>query len=193
MTDSSVSGLDWVITQAVASGKPSVVSMSLGGSASRALDRAVEALTSAGIHIAVSAGNKNDDASNYSPSRAPSAITVGASTIEDSRASFSNYGTPVDIFAPGQDVISAWNTDDTVRSISYFQRDSALLTLFHSRLPTRFLEHQWLPLTFLASLPTFWRVTAMFLLLPCRPRSRALPRNALLWISVSATPRIHCI
>ncbi len=130
MTVSSVSGLDWVKTQAASSGNPSVVSMSLGGSASRALDRAVTALTSAGIHIAVAAGNDNDDASYYSPARVPSAITVGASTIDDVRASFSNYGTPVDIFAPGQDVISAWNTDDTVRSVLYiFQRDSALLTL----------------------------------------------------------------
>nr|AIN44165.1 serine proteinase [Volvariella volvacea] len=96
-----ISGLNWVGTQASASGRPSVVSMSLGGVA-------IHQLTSLGVHVVVAAGNNNANAANYSPARAPSAITVGASTIADARASFSNYGTIVDVFAPGQSVISAW-------------------------------------------------------------------------------------
>ncbi|KAF8662094.1 hypothetical protein AX16_001204 [Volvariella volvacea WC 439] len=103
-----VSGLNWVLTQARATGRPSIVSMSLGGGASTSLDSAVASLTSGGVHVVVAAGNNNDDANFYSPARAPSAITVGASTIADARASFSNYGSVVDVFAPGQDVISAW-------------------------------------------------------------------------------------
>ncbi|RDB29494.1 Cuticle-degrading protease [Hypsizygus marmoreus] len=103
-----VSGLNYVLTSARASGRPSIVSMSLGGGASTALDNAVTSLTNAGIHVVVAAGNSNTDAGSTSPARAPSAITVGASTIADARASFSNYGSVVDIFAPGQNVISSW-------------------------------------------------------------------------------------
>ncbi|TFK41179.1 serine protease [Crucibulum laeve] len=91
-TSTIVSGLNWVLTQAEASGRPSVVSMSLGGSASTALDNAVTSLTSAGVHVAVAAGNSNVDAANTSPARAASAIT----------------GAVVDIFAPGANVISTW-------------------------------------------------------------------------------------
>ncbi|KAF9523111.1 serine protease [Crepidotus variabilis] len=108
-----VSGLNYVKSQAASSGRPSIVSMSLGGSATTSLDNAVSSLTSAGVHVAVAAGNSNTDAGSTSPARAPSAVTVGASTIADARASFSNYGSVVDIFAPGQDVISAWGTSDT--------------------------------------------------------------------------------
>ncbi|KXN84282.1 hypothetical protein AN958_12788 [Leucoagaricus sp. SymC.cos] len=103
-----VSGLNFVTSQASFTGRPSIVSMSLGGSASTSLDNAVASLTSAGIHVAVAAGNDNSNAGNTSPARAPSAVTVGASTIADARASFSNFGSVVDVFAPGQNVISAW-------------------------------------------------------------------------------------
>jgi hypothetical protein len=88
-------------------------------------------LTNAGIHVAVSkvgllkawqltnshqvaAGNDNVNAANTSPARAPSAITVGASTIADAKASFSNFGAVVDIFAPGQNIISSWIGSTTV-------------------------------------------------------------------------------
>ncbi|KAF8063398.1 serine protease [Lyophyllum atratum] len=103
-----VSGLNWVLSSAQSSGRPSIVSMSLGGSASTAMDNAVASLTAGGVHVAVAAGNSNVDAGTTSPARAPSAVTVGASTIADARASFSNYGSVVDIFAPGQNVISSW-------------------------------------------------------------------------------------
>ncbi|KAF9522564.1 serine protease [Crepidotus variabilis] len=107
-----ISGLQYVKNQAAASGRPSVVSMSLGGGAAQPLDDAVTSLTRAGVHVAVAAGNSNTDAGTSSPARVPSVVTVGASTITDARASFSSYGRVVDIFAPGQDVISTWNTND---------------------------------------------------------------------------------
>ncbi|KAM5536221.1 hypothetical protein V8D89_010120 [Ganoderma adspersum] len=103
-----VSALSWVSQQVTASGRPSIATMSLSGGASQTFDDAVASLTAQGIHVTVAAGNNNADASSFSPARAPSAITVGASTITDARASFSNFGSIVDIFAPGQNVISAW-------------------------------------------------------------------------------------
>ncbi|KAF9445349.1 peptidase 1 [Macrolepiota fuliginosa MF-IS2] len=103
-----VSGLNFVGQQHSSSGRPTVASMSLGGGASTALDNAVASLTSGGVHVTVAAGNDGADAGSTSPARAPSAITVGAMTISDARASFSNFGSVVDIFAPGQNVISAW-------------------------------------------------------------------------------------
>ncbi|KAH8834923.1 serine protease [Flagelloscypha sp. PMI_526] len=108
-----ISGINFVATQANATGNPSVLSMSLGGGASSTLDAAVEAAVAGGVHVVVAAGNNNADAKNYSPARTPGAITVGASTIADVRASFSNYGALVDIFAPGMNVISTWATSDT--------------------------------------------------------------------------------
>ncbi|EAU82190.1 serine protease [Coprinopsis cinerea okayama7 len=118
-TSGIVSGLNWVLTQARNSGRPSVVSMSLGGSASTALDNAVAQLTSAGVHVVVAAGNSNTNAANTSPARAPSAITVAASTIADAKASYSNYGAIVDVWAPGSNVISAWiGSDSATNSIS---------------------------------------------------------------------------
>ncbi|KAF9045110.1 serine protease [Panaeolus papilionaceus] len=107
-TSGIVSGLNWVLSQARASGRPSVVSMSLGGSTATALDNAVASLTAAGIHVIAAAGNSNTNAANTSPARAPSAITVGASTIGDVRSSFSNYGAVVDVFAPGTSITSTW-------------------------------------------------------------------------------------
>jgi len=103
-----VSGLNWVGSQASASGRPSIVSMSLGGGATSTLDNAVTSLTNSGVHVVVAAGNSNTDAGTTSPARAPSAITVGASNINDARSSFSNYGSVVDVFAPGENVISSW-------------------------------------------------------------------------------------
>lgn len=103
-----VSGLDFVLSSARSSGRPSIATMSLGGSASTALDNAVASLTAGGVHVTVAAGNDNVDARNTSPARAPSANTVGATTIADAKASFSNFGAIVDLFAPGQNVISSW-------------------------------------------------------------------------------------
>jgi cerevisin len=82
--------------------KGSVANMSLGGGKSEVLDRAVNAAVASGIHFAVAAGNENQDACNSSPARATAPITVGASTVADERAYFSNHGSCVDVFAPGE-------------------------------------------------------------------------------------------
>jgi subtilisin family serine protease len=87
--------------------------MSLGGGASQALDDAVASAVGAGVVFVVAAGNSNANACNSSPARTPSAITVGATASNDARASFSNFGTCVDIFAPGQQITSSWSTSDT--------------------------------------------------------------------------------
>ncbi|XP_006464052.1 serine proteinase [Agaricus bisporus var. bisporus H97] len=114
-----VSGLNFVGQRAASSGRPTIASMSLGGGASSSLDSAVASLTSRGVHVTVAAGNDNANAANTSPARAPSAITVGATTIGDARASFSNFGSVVDVFAPGQSVISSWiGSNSDTNSIS---------------------------------------------------------------------------
>jgi cerevisin len=83
--------------------------MSLGGGKSVTLERAVNAaVKSAGLHFAVAAGNDNSDSCSYSPAACELAITVGASTLADERAYFSNYGKCNDIFAPGLNIMSAW-------------------------------------------------------------------------------------
>lgn len=93
--------------------KGSTANMSLGGGKSPALDLAVNAAVSAGIHFAVAAGNDNADACNYSPAAAEKAVTVGASTLSDSRAYFSNYGKCVDIFGPGLNILSTYIGSET--------------------------------------------------------------------------------
>lgn len=88
--------------------KGSAANMSLGGGKSITLDLAVNAAVDAGIHFAVAAGNDNQDSCRYSPAAAQKAVTVGASTMADERAYFSNYGKCNDIFAPGLNILSAW-------------------------------------------------------------------------------------
>ena len=110
-----IAGVDWVANNHV---KPAVANMSLGGGASTTLDNAVKNAVAKGVTFAVAAGNGNifgmaQNACNYSPARVPEAITVGATTKTDAKASYSNYGTCVDIFAPGSSVTSAWHTNDT--------------------------------------------------------------------------------
>ncbi|MBB5934936.1 S8 family peptidase [Streptomyces zagrosensis] len=108
-----IKGIDWVTANAA---KPAVANMSLGGGKSETLDRAVTNSINAGIPYAVAAGNENEDACTGSPSGAPAAITVGSTTRSDGRSSFSDYGSCLDIFAPGSDITSAWMTDDTATS-----------------------------------------------------------------------------
>jgi aqualysin 1 len=109
-TSGVIAGVNWVTANHV---KPAVANMSLGGGASSALDLSVRNSIAAGVTYAVSAGNSNANAANYSPARVSEAITVGSSTSSDTRSSFSNYGSVVDIFAPGSGVLSAWRTTDT--------------------------------------------------------------------------------
>jgi cerevisin len=88
--------------------KGSVANMSLGGGKATILDLAVNAAVDAGLHFAVAAGNDNADSCSYSPAGAEKAITVGASTLADERAYFSNFGKCNDIFAPGLNILSTW-------------------------------------------------------------------------------------
>ncbi|MFC5291158.1 S8 family peptidase [Actinokineospora guangxiensis] len=107
-----IAGIDWV-TNHHTSG-PAVANMSLGGSGTNAsLENAVRRSIADGVTYALASGNSNSNACNFTPARTPEAITVNASTNTDARASFSNYGTCTDIFAPGQNITSAWHTSDT--------------------------------------------------------------------------------
>lgn len=102
-----VRGIDWVTGNVVENGWPAVANMSLGGSASPALDLAVCRSIQAGIFYAVAAGNDNQQACGFSPARVKQALGTGASTRRDDRAFFSNTGLCVDVFAPGLDITSA--------------------------------------------------------------------------------------
>ena len=105
-----IAGVDWLANNKQL---PAVANMSLGGSKSEALDSAVERAIASGITFVVAAGNENQNACSRSPARSPNAITVGATAESDKRASFSNWGTCVDVFAPGDKITSAWISDDT--------------------------------------------------------------------------------
>lgn len=103
-----VSGMQWVAQQHRSKGGPSVANMSLGGGKSATVDDAVKALVQTGVTVVVAAGNSNTDACTQSPAGSPHAITVGATTRNDVRSSFSNFGSCVDIFAPGSDITAPW-------------------------------------------------------------------------------------
>jgi len=102
-----INGVDWVRTTRASRGRPGVANMSLGGGASAALDNAVNS-AAATVAFVVAAGNENQNACNVSPARATGAITVGSTTNTDARSSFSNFGTCVDVFAPGSNILGAW-------------------------------------------------------------------------------------
>ena len=115
-TTTIISGLDWIANN---HSNPAVVNMSLGGGASPSVDTAVNHLINNGIVAVIAAGNFNADACSYSPGRVLSAITVGATTSNDIRSSFSNWGSCLDLFAPGSSIQSAWigsNSASTTRS-----------------------------------------------------------------------------
>lgn len=112
-TSGVIAGVDWVTANRV---KPAVANMSLGGGASSALDAAVVNSINAGVTYAIAAGNSNADACTTSPARVAAALTVGATTNADARASYSNYGACLDLFAPGSSITSAWYTSDTATS-----------------------------------------------------------------------------
>jgi subtilisin family serine protease len=105
-----ISGVNWVTSNAI---KPAVANMSLGGGVSTTLDTAVSNSIAAGITYGLAGGNENTNACNSSPSRVSTGITVGATTSADARASYSNYGSCLDIFAPGSSITSAWYTSTT--------------------------------------------------------------------------------
>jgi subtilisin family serine protease len=105
-----IAGIDWVTAN---HSGPSVANMSLGGGASSTLDTAVRNSIASGVTYAIAAGNSSANASSYSPARVTEAITVGATTSTDARASYSNYGSVLDVFAPGSSITAGWYTSDT--------------------------------------------------------------------------------
>ena len=111
-TSGVIAGIDWVIAHHVA-GTPAVANLSLGGGRSSALDIAVQSAVSDGVVFVVAAGNSTANACQSSPAGEPLAITVGSTTSADARSSFSNYGSCVDVFAPGSSITSAWYTSTT--------------------------------------------------------------------------------
>nr|WP_221471273.1 S8 family peptidase [Amycolatopsis umgeniensis] len=115
-TEGVVAGVDWVAANAKG---PSVANMSLGGGADDALDESVKGAIAKGVTFALAAGNESSDAGTTSPARVKEAITVAASDKTDKQASFSNYGSVVDLYAPGVDITSSWGTgDDATNTIS---------------------------------------------------------------------------
>jgi hypothetical protein len=124
-TSTVIAGLEWVIQDQAQSGIPAVVNMSLAGNASSALDTEVNSVIAAGITTVVAAGNAGADACGFSPARVPAAITVGASTVDDQQASFSNYGTCVDLYAPGTGILSDWYSSPTATAVSSGTSESA--------------------------------------------------------------------
>lgn len=116
-TSGVIAGVDWV-TGNHAAGQPAVANMSLGGGASTSLDNAVKNSIADGVTYAIAAGNGNilglaEDACNTSPARVATAMTVSATDSSDRKASFANYGTCVDIFAPGVSITSDWYSSNT--------------------------------------------------------------------------------
>jgi subtilisin family serine protease len=114
-----IAGLDWAVGNH-ADDVPAVANMSLGGPASQSVDDAVNGLIADGVTVAVAAGNNSSNACGTSPARVPDAITTGATDRTDKRASFSNYGSCLDLFAPGVSITSAWlgGTTNTISGTS---------------------------------------------------------------------------
>ena len=111
-----LAGINYVVQQKTANpSRPMVANMSLGfGGVVSSIDNAVTNAIAAGISFVIAAGNSNIDACGVSPARTPNAITVGSTTSTDQRSSFSNFGSCVDIFAPGSNITSAWHTGNSV-------------------------------------------------------------------------------
>lgn len=113
-----MAGLDWILRDRASATGRAVANLSLGGAASVVMDKAVEALVNAGVVTVVAAGNEGRDACKYSPARVPVALTVGATNSADQQASFSNFGSCVDLFAPGVDILSASHASPTASTLA---------------------------------------------------------------------------
>jgi subtilisin family serine protease len=105
-----IAGIDWAAGSSL---RPAVANLSLGSAKSSTVNAAVAGAYNKGLTLVVAAGNSSANACNYSPASEPTAITVGATTSADARASYSNYGSCLDVFAPGSFITSAWHTSNT--------------------------------------------------------------------------------
>ncbi|KAH9897423.1 subtilisin-like protein [Xylariomycetidae sp. FL2044] len=114
-TSGVIAGMNYVTSDFPTRGctKGAVANMSLGGGSSSSMNAAAKAMVNAGVFLAVAAGNDNTNAANSSPASEPTVCTVGATTSADARASYSNYGSVVDIFAPGTNILSTWTNGGT--------------------------------------------------------------------------------
>jgi subtilisin family serine protease len=113
-TSAIIAGVDLTTSDHAADPSiPVVANMSLGGAPTSSIETAIQNSINAGVTYVVAAGNDNGDAINFSPARMAAALTVGASATNDSKATFSNFGGIVDLFAPGDGVLSAWINNDT--------------------------------------------------------------------------------
>ena len=132
---SFLDALDYVVANKPAG--PAVVNISAGGEQDDLLDRSVQKVISAGVPVVVAAGNENQSATHVSPANAPNAITVGSTTEGDNRSGFSNYGSRVDIFAPGSGIVSAFPTSTTAtRTLS----GTSMATPFVTGAVARYLQ-----------------------------------------------------
>lgn len=111
-----IAGLDWIVAQHQ-SGQPAVVNLSLSSPASNSVDAAVQAAIDDGITVTGAAGNSSIDSCTRSPARLPGILTVAASDITDKQASFSNFGSCVDLYAPGVQIPSDWYTSNSATAI----------------------------------------------------------------------------
>ena len=116
-TDGILEGIEWVADQAAESDQPSVANLSLGGEFTRALNEACGRAVLGGVFLSVAAGNDNVNACLVSPAASLISMTVGASNQLDARATFSNFGTCVNVFAPGVDITSASHCSDSEYAI----------------------------------------------------------------------------
>ncbi|KAF8757776.1 peptidase S8 family [Rhizoctonia solani] len=118
-TSDIVAGVNYVVSRAASSGRPTIATMSLGGDIDSAIDSAVSSAISRGIHFTVAGGNENQNAANVSPARVAAANTIGAVDSSNRKASFSNYGSVLDVWALGVNVRSAWiGSNSAVNTIS---------------------------------------------------------------------------
>ncbi len=113
-TSNIIAGINWITTNAV---RPAVANLSFGGALNSSIDSAVKASISTGIVYVIAAGNDNTDANNVSPAHVTEAITIGAMDQNQYRASFSNYGSVVDFYAPGVSTYSTYNASNTAQAI----------------------------------------------------------------------------
>ncbi|WP_018682972.1 S8 family peptidase [Actinokineospora enzanensis] len=107
-----IAGVDWVTNDSILNNRKAVANMSLGGGPFPPLNTAVTNSVAANVHYSVAAGNSNANACSFSPANTPAATTVGSTDPNDARSSFSNWGTCLDLFAPGRNIYSAWATAD---------------------------------------------------------------------------------
>merc|ERR1711934_67734 len=182
--DGVIKGVEYAIEQHQQSGKKlSVANLSLGGPISLALNEILTAGMRLGLFTVVAAGNENQDACNTSPASAKDVITVGSTTTgpgpNDVRSSFSNYGTCVDLFAPGSSITAAWiGSTNAVRTISGTSMASphvcGVAALISGQNPT----FDWIHLTtqLISSLPTTGTIT-----MNCATASCRLSPNVMLW------------